>query len=715
MRLMHQLFLLLLLVGVQLYGHPTKAAEPCADATAVSGVTLYVSPAGNDKWSGRYASPTRGGRDGPVASLAGARDKIRLVKARAQPIRVIVQNGLYTLTAPVVFESRDSGTHDYPICYRAADGARPVFSGGRRITGWKADADGIWWADIPAVKDGSWYFEQLWVNGRRARRARAAGDAATFTIGVYEQQLPTGLYQQTIAVPPAELQSLAALTPAELADVSFVALHKWQTTRRFVQTVDPSSGLLTVQSRASMDPVNPMTGWMPYYVENFRAALDQPGEWFLSRAGRLYYKPRAGEDMPSAEVVAPVLPNFLLTRGNPSTGTFVQNLGFDGLAFAHSQWLTAPAGVDPWQSSPAPAAIDVQAGRNLLFKNCEILHTGTYAIAFWNGTRQAVLRRCRLEYLGAGGVRVGDTWAAGETVPYFTKQITLDNNIIRHGGRFFHDAYGVWIGRSSDNHVTHNEIADFYQVGIGVGWSWGYAYSPSVRNNISFNHVHHLGWRLTSDLGGIYTLGVSPGTTIHNNVVHDVYAFTYGGWGIYLDEGSSEISVRNNLSYNNLGGFHLHYGLNNLVSNNIFAYNQQNDWLKTRVAPGLSVRFANNIVQRTGGQVLQGFGAPDAVFEKNTYFDPSGGLLRFDSVSFYDWQGLGRDAGSIVADPGFVDAAGADYRFVGDSPALALGFMPFDTSLAGVYGDLAWMDRAASTYFPQVDMPPLLPSFRHLP
>ncbi|MHB8952961.1 MAG: right-handed parallel beta-helix repeat-containing protein [Pirellulaceae bacterium] len=674
----------------------TLTLTPISPAAAA--IDFYVSPEGKDTWSGRLEVPNEAGTDGPLASLLGARDAIRKWKALGplqQPLRVQILSGWYAVTEPVVFEPQDSGTEQAPITYQGQADARPILSGGRRITGWQRQGD-RWIAHLPEVEAGQWTFGALWVNGERRTRARTPNEGYFRTAG----KAPP-ISDPTTGEPASSARIAFRFKTGDirqfdnLDEAVVVVYQSWEVGHQRIASIDDARRIVTFRSPLPW-AFDHWGGNVRYFVENVPGALDAPGEWYLDRrTGLLSYIPFPDEDLAQAIVIAPVAEQLILLRGKPAESEFVSHLQFEDLRLLHTDWEVPPQGHASAQAAcDFPGAIEALGARNCTVEGCELGHLGTYGVWLRFGCQENQIARNEIHDLGAGGVRLGEQ-SDPATEPETARQNVVDNNLIYDGGKIDPGAVGVWIGRTSHNRVSHNEICDLFYTGVSVGWSWGYAPSSAHHNVIEFNHIHHIGRGVLGDMGGIYCLGDSPGTVVRNNLVHDIYDYRTGSLAIYTDEGSTGILIENNIGYGTTyANFHQHYGRENIVRNNIWALGKDYQLSRARQEDHISFTFERNIVYFDNGKLLKGDWTNDRfVMDRNLYWDtsqPNGGIM-FGDATFAQWQARGHDHNSLIADPEFVDAEHFDFRLQPDSPALQLGFVPIDTSRIGLYGDPEWV------------------------
>jgi hypothetical protein len=525
----------------------------------------------------------------PGASLATARDE-----ARAGD-RIVLRGGIHRLDDTLRLGPGSSG-----VSWIAAPDEKPVLSGGIAVTGWKAGENGRFTAKVDLEN-----FRQLWVNGTRAKRARGAAPAGLNfwgknEAGVETYDNPPGL-TGTPGYKPGKLKDIApagyTTTDASLAgwknvdDLEMGFFSSWShKIARVAKITRHDGGAIIEMAQPGFFLCNRAGGAvarMPAYLENALELLDEPGEWYFDRPSRtLYYLPRPGEDMTTAEVIAPRLETLLEVKG-------AHDVRFEGLTFAHATWLRPStalahpevqanciASMDNGYFRPehekgwvpvngehvkCPANVVVDACRGIRFEGCTFTALGGAGLDLQNGSQSNVVSGCRFEDIAANGIQVGGLTREDHhpsTPERVVKDNRIENNVITRTGQDYTSGIGVFAGYTEGTVIAHNEILEVPYSGISIGWGWGMpdagggAYVDPIKwntptaarnNRIEHNHIHHMMQRL-NDGAGVYTLGRQPGTVIRANHIHDGGKSQLSG-GVYLDEGSADIEVTGNLIY----------------------------------------------------------------------------------------------------------------------------------------------------------------------
>ncbi len=646
--------------------------------------TLYVSPRGNDAWDGR--AELRRGSSGPFRTVGRAVREVerlrRLKIQRYEPIRVVLRGGTHFLERTIEIGRDASGTPTSPTVFEAYPNERPILSGGVPLKGWQPDGQGRIRLQVPEAAGGGWRPLSLYVGERRLPRAR----------------LPkTGWFRIADVLPPTgtanreghdrfkfQAGDLSA-SWSNLRDREVLAIMIWGMARMRIRAIEGDVVTFTGATGWATSWADFQKGGR-YLVENAPEGLDEPGEWVLdSSTGTFLAVPprQRSAFLP----IAPRLERLVAVRD-------ASNVAFRGLEFRHAVTPALPAEGRNWPQaeSDLPGAILVERSSKVEIRDCTVADVEAFAIELGDGARDCVVENCRLWRLGAGGVKLG-TLAYREDESAIAQRNTVRGCTIVNGGRLHPAAVGVLIGQSPRNVVERNEIADFYYTGVSVGWSWGYQPANSHHNRIAFNHIHHIGQGLLSDMGGVYHLGNAPGNEVCFNLIHDVQSHSYGGWGLYTDEGSTDVRMYGNVVYRTKSaGFHQHYGKDNAVTDNVLAFGGEAQVMRTREEPHLSFTFERNIVYWKDAPLLGSNwrGNNNYKFRKNLYWRADGAPFDFAGWSLQEWRVRGQDLDSQVLDPGFVDPSRGDFRLRPDAPARKLGYGLFEKAIDAWRGKREW-------------------------
>lgn len=552
---------------------------------------IWISPKGSDFNDGTRQSP----KATLTSALRQAREWRRTEDNRIQGgITIYMEGGTYAFHEPVFIRPEDSGTKESPTIIRSVDDEKVILSGGISINGWKKQGK-VWVADVPAFNGRPLDFRQLWVNGKKAVRARDVEDFEKMNRICSVDEKNEILY-----VPAVSIRRLIDNKGNLKAKYAEMVLHQmWCVANLRIRSVEVQGDSAAIrfhqpESRIQFEhpwprPMVTTNGHnSAFYLTNARELQDVPGEWYHDiDARKVYYYPREGEKMQEAEVIVPAVETLVRVEGTLDRP--VCHIRFEKITFSYTTWmrpsekghvplqagmyLTDGYRIDPkmqrnylnhpldnqgWLGRPA-AAVRVVAARQIDFERCRFEHLGSTGLDYEEAVQGGVVCGCLFRDIAGNGLLVGSfSPAAHEThLPYdpadrreVCTQQHINNCYFTEIGNEDWGCLAIAAGYVGDVNIEHNEISEVPYSGISLGWGWTQTVNCMRNNRVHANLIHHYAKHMY-DVAGIYTLGSQPKSYVTENCVHSIYKPGYvhdpNHWFyLYTDEGSSFITVRDN-------------------------------------------------------------------------------------------------------------------------------------------------------------------------
>ena len=552
---------------------------------------IWISPKGSDFNDGTRQSP----KATLTSALRQAREWRRTEDNRIQGgITIYMEGGTYAFHEPVFIRPEDSGTKESPTIIRSVGDEKVILSGGISINGWKKQGK-VWVADVPAFKGRPLDFRQLWVNGKKAVRARDVEDFEKMNRICSVDEKNEILY-----VPAVSIRRLIDNKGNLKAKYAEMVLHQmWCVANLRIRSVEVQGDSAAIRFHQPESRIQFEHPWprpmvttdghnSAFYLTNARELQDVPGEWYHDiDARKIYYYPREGEKMQEAEVIVPAVETLVRVEGTLDRP--VCHIRFEKITFSYTTWmrpsekghvplqagmyLTDGYRIDPkmqrnylnhlldnqgWLGRPA-AAVRVVAARQIDFERCRFEHLGSTGLDYEEAVQGGVVRGCLFRDIAGNGLLVGSfSPAAHEThLPYdpadrreVCTQQQINNCYFTEIGNEDWGCLAIAAGYVGDVNIEHNEISEVPYSGISLGWGWTQTVNCMRNNRVHANLIHHYAKHMY-DVAGIYTLGSQPKSYVTENCVHSIYKPGYvhdsNHWFyLYTDEGSSFITVRDN-------------------------------------------------------------------------------------------------------------------------------------------------------------------------
>ena len=552
---------------------------------------IWISPKGSDFNDGTRQSP----KATLTSALRQAREWRRTEDNRIQGgITIYMEGGTYAFYEPFFIRPEDSGTKESPTIIRSVGDEKVILSGGISINGWKKQGK-VWVADVPVFNGRPLDFRQLWVNGKKAVRARDVEDFEKMNgiCSVDEKN-------EILYVPAVSIRRLIDNKGNLKAKYAEMVLHQmWCVANLRIRSVEVQGDSAAIRFHQPESRIQFEHPWprpmvttdghnSAFYLTNARELQDVPGEWYHDiDARKIYYYPREGEKMQEAEVIVPAVETLVRVEGTVDRP--VCHIRFEKITFSYTTWmrpsekghvplqagmyLTDGYRIDPkmqrnylnhpldnqgWLGRPA-AAVRVVAARQIDFERCRFEHLGSTGLDYEEAVQGGVVRGCLFRDIAGNGLLVGSfSPAAHEThLPYdpadrreVCTQQQINNCYFTEIGNEDWGCLAIAAGYVGDVNIEHNEISEVPYSGISLGWGWTQTVNCMRNNRVHANLIHHYAKHMY-DVAGIYTLGSQPKSYVTENCVHSIYKPGYvhdpNHWFyLYTDEGSSFITVRDN-------------------------------------------------------------------------------------------------------------------------------------------------------------------------
>lgn len=552
---------------------------------------IWISPKGSDFNDGTRQSP----KATLTSALRQAREWRRTEDNRIQGgITIYMEGGTYAFHEPVFIRPEDSGTKESPTIIRSVGDEKVILSGGISINGWKKQGK-VWVADVPVFNGRPLDFRQLWVNGKKAVRARDVEDFEKMNRICSVDEKNEILY-----VPVVSIRRLIDNKGNLKAKYAEMVLHQmWCVANLRIRSVEVQGDSAAIRFHQPESRIQFEHPWprpmvttdghnSAFYLTNARELQDVPGEWYHDiDARKVYYYPREGEKMQEAEVIVPAVETLVRVEGTLDRP--VCHIRFEKITFSYTTWmrpsekghvplqagmyLTDGYRIDPkmqrnylnhpldnqgWLGRPA-AAVRVVAAKQIDFERCRFEHLGSTGLDYEEAVQGGVVRGCLFRDIAGNGLLVGSfSPAAHEThLPYdpadrreVCTQQQINNCYFTEIGNEDWGCLAIAAGYVGDVNIEHNEISEVPYSGISLGWGWTQTVNCMRNNRVHANLIHHYAKHMY-DVAGIYTLGSQPKSYVTENCVHSIYKPGYvhdpNHWFyLYTDEGSSFITVRDN-------------------------------------------------------------------------------------------------------------------------------------------------------------------------